>query len=236
MILAKLAADAKPKKVPPKYWRVLNTGSTDTRWAGRICRFIERDREDGRTYITVEWVNGERFVFQKGKEVVSASIQDRLAYLAKLDEWEKIQKAKKRFECSCDWQNQHITKGEVVEVPGFEERAWRSNERDRTIAHALDAWADGVPVWDGSWPPNGDECGALHYVYGCLIFTAREWEKQYGWEQAVVIAPAIDIGQQFTVQLAGSTLPNGGVAFNGAVMRVSWLNVRRLEPTPKRDE
>lgn len=235
MTLVRLAADAKrKKKVPPKFWRVLNNGFTDPRWAGRICRFVERDREDGRTYITVEWVNGERFVFQKGKEVVRAAIQDRLAYLAKLDEWEKIQKAKRRFERSCDWQNQHITKGEVVEVPGLEERAWRSNERDRTLDDALDAWAEGVPVWDGSWPPDAEYLKMDDYVHGRLIFTAREWEKEHGWQQAVVIAPAVDIGKSFTVQLAGSALLDRGVAFNGRVMRVGWLNVRRLEPTPKR--
>lgn len=220
MTLAQLAAK-KRKKVPPQYWRVLDAPTVSSRWNGRIGKFVEKSRDMERLEVTIEWVNGEVETFERGREIIPATFLDRLAYLSKLAEWERIKGAREEFERVRNWENQFITRGELVEtlIKGSSKCA-----RETLVGDEVEVWADGAQIAEA----NEDYDESQGYVMAEIICTPFGWEKQKveTWWKACVVAPPKNIGEPFEVAIRDGSGEDGRVVF------VHWFDVRRLAPTP----
>lgn len=217
MTLAQLAV--KKKRKTPRYWRVLDVPTVPDRWTGRIGKFVEKARDMERLEVTIEWVNGEIETFERGEQIVPATFLDRLAYLSKLAEWERIDGARIEFERVRNWENQFITRGELVDVV-FKGHA--KHERAIVVGDEVEVWADGSPITEA----DEDYDESQGYVKAEMICTPFGWEKLVAtWWKARVVTPATDIGKPFEVIL----LDKEG---DDRALNIHWFDVRRLVPTP----
>jgi len=217
MALAQLAAKKKAKRIIPSFWRVRDVATVNSRWAGRICKLKGFFHTEEGLIVDLEWPNGEHEGFVENKEALPATITDRLAYLAKLAEWERLEAARAEFIKSRDRQNQWITGGEFISVA--------NESRTKVLSMEMEVWAEGADL--DYVPESDDAADVFTREKGTpILLLPFAWEKQTSWFSGRVLKTPKKIGGKFLVEFVGGC---PGIFSEMGRGLVDWYLVRRLK-------